>query len=192
LCLRAKANVIGADYDLLLRFEAALPEWNCYSLRASAFWGELPADHAEYYRKTSGSWFASWTGDFAAANQPLANEGSTEGYRQLCEEALKAENHLDSVAAIQQAIIAAVKEGARFYDSHKEGDTRIYWDGNRFVRTDEGDYPDQLHFTDESDFLRMLYQFCHWDATRNSDKDQLSEIDTWRLILRRMSPKQAR
>ena len=76
LCLTAKANVVGADYEFVLRFEAAYPEWNCYSLRAKAWWGELPTDHAEYFRKTSGSWFASWTDDLVAANPPLDNEGS--------------------------------------------------------------------------------------------------------------------
>ena len=187
LCLRAKANVVGADYDLLLRFEAALAEWNCYSLRAQVLWGELPADHAEYYRKTSGSWFASWTSDFVPANPPPANAGSAERYRQLIEETLNAEKHLDSVASIQQAIIAAMKDGARYYDSHKEGGTKIYWQRDRFARSDYGDYPDERHFTDESEFLKMLYQFCHWQATSHSDKNQLTELDTWRLILRRMS-----
>lgn len=186
MCLRAKANIVGADYDFLLRFEAALPEWNCYSLRAKALWGELPSDHAEYYRKTAGSWFKHWTSEFIAANSPLACQGSAERYRQHCEQALSAEEHLDSVAAIQKTIIAAMKNGARFYDSHKEGDTRIFWKWERFTRSDTGDYPDERHFNDEGDFLKMLYRFCHRDATRNFDKDQLSELDTWRLILRRM------
>lgn len=186
LCLRAKANIVGADYAFLLRFEAALPEWSCYSFRATALWGELPSDHAEYYRKTAGSWFEHWTSEFIAANSPLASQGSVERYRQHCEQALSAESHLDSVAAIQQAIITAMKRGARFYDSHKEGDTKIFWKRDRFTRSDTGDYPDERHFNDEGDFLAMLYQFSHWDATRNFAKDQLSEIDTWRLILRRM------
>lgn len=187
MCLRARANIVGADYGFLLRFEAALPEWNCYSLRAKALWGELPFAHAEYYRKTAGSWFAHWTSEFIAANSPIASEGSAERYLHLCKQALTAEEHLDSVAAIQQTIVTAMKNGASFYDSHKEGDTKIFWKWERFIRSDIGDYPDERHFNDEGDFLKMLYQFCHWDATRNFDKDQLSEIDTWRLILRRMS-----
>lgn len=187
LCLRAKASVVAAGYDILLRFEAALPEWNCYSLRMEVSWGELSSDNFDYYRKTSRSWFECWTSDFVAANRPLANEGSVKRYRQLCEEALNAEKYLDSVAAIQQAIIAAMKEGARYYDSHKEGGTNIYFERERFVRLDYGDDPDERHFTDESEFLKMLYQFCHWQATCHSDKDQLSDIDTWRLILRRMA-----
>ncbi|MEQ1827008.1 MAG: hypothetical protein ABL921_13720, partial [Pirellula sp.] len=186
LCMRAKANVVGADYDFLLCFEAALPEWNCYSLRAEVSWGELKSNYVDYYRKTSGSWFAYWTADFIAADPPLANESSMHRYGQLCEEAFIAEQKLDSVSAIQQAIVAAVKGGASFCDSNKEGDTRIDWRRDRFVRLDTGDYPDEQHFKDESEFLKMLHQFCYWDATRNCEKDQLSEIDIWRLILRRM------
>ncbi|MEQ1830474.1 MAG: hypothetical protein ABL921_31250, partial [Pirellula sp.] len=113
MCLRAKANIVGADYDFLLRFEAALPEWNCYSLRAKALWGELPSDHADYYRKTAGSWFEHWTSEFIAANSPLSSQSSAERYRQHCEQAFSAEKHLDSVPAIQQTIISAMKNGAR-------------------------------------------------------------------------------
>lgn len=186
LCLRARAHIVGADYELLLRFEAALPDWNCYSLCARVFWGELPSDHAEYYRKTAGSWFEHWTRELIAANWSNPGQGSRGRYRQQCEQALSAQEHLDSVAAIQQAIIAAMKGGARFCDSHKEGGTKIYWKGDCFVRSDYGDDPDERHYTDEGDFLKMLYQFSHWDATRHSAKGQLSDIDTWRLIHRRM------
>jgi hypothetical protein len=38
----------------------------------------------------------------------------------------------------------------------------------------------EMHFQD------MLRQFHHWDVTSHSGKDQLSEVDTWRLIQRRM------
>lgn len=189
LCLRAKATVVGADYDFLLRFEAALLEYNCYSLRMNVSWAAEASSNDDYYRRTSGSWFAFWTGDFMAANAPLANEGSAQLYRQLCDETLNSEQQLDSVPAIQQVILAAVKRGAAFRTSHKEGGTNIYWKSGRYVRSDYGDYPDEQQFRDDTEFLKMLYQFCHGDVTRNSGKDQLSEIDTWRLILRRMDPK---
>ena len=189
LCLRAKANVVGADYEFLLRFEAALLENNCYSLRMDVSWAAEASSNDAYYRQTSGSWFACWTGDFMAANAPLANEGSAQHYRQLCDETFNFEQQLDSVPAIQQTILAAVKRGAAFRTSHKEGGTDIYWKSGRYVRSDYGDYPDEQQFPDDTEFLKMLYQFCRWEVTRNSGKDQWSEIDTWRLILRRMDPK---
>ncbi len=102
---------------------------------------------------------------------------------------MKAEQHLDSIVPIQLAIIAAMKRGASFRNSHKEGGTNIYWKSDRFVRSDYGDYPDEQQFTDDTQFLNMLRKFCNWDVTRNSSEDQLSEIDAWRLILRRMDSK---
>jgi hypothetical protein len=189
LCLRAKANVVGADYDLLLRFEAALPSYNCYLFRLDVSCGDNASSHEDYYRKTSASWFKLWTSEFKVANPPAAGEGSSQRYHQLSEEALKSEQQFDSIVAIQQAIIVSIKRGARFGTAHKEGGTNIYWKNSRFVRSDYGDYPDEQQFTDEIDFLKMLRQFCHSDVTRNSGKDQLSEIDTWRLIMRRMDPK---
>jgi hypothetical protein len=108
LCLRAHASIVGAVYDFLLRFEAALPGYNYYSLFMVVSWGEVALDHVDYYRKTSGSWFELWTSGFQEAAPPKADEESTQLYQQLCEEALDSERKLDSVTAIQKAIIAAV------------------------------------------------------------------------------------
>ena len=124
-----------------------------------------------------------------AANPPDDGEGSPERYRKLAEAALKAEAHLDSVAAIQQAIVTEMKRGGSYGTSHKEGGTNIFWRTGKFIRSDYGDYPDHKEFTDEAEFLKMLRQFCQWDVTRNAGKEQLSDFDTWKLILRRLHPK---
>ena len=63
--------------------------------------------------------------------------------------------------------------------SHKEGGTNIFWRGGKFIRSDYGDYPDHKEFTDESEFLKMLEQFCHWDVHRLAGSNKLSEFDTW-------------
>ncbi len=178
-----------ADYDFLLRFEAAEPTCNYYSFHMHVSWADQAPSNSDYYRKTSGSWFALWMRDFIAADHPRDSECFSQLYRQLCEEALNDDQQLDSIAAIQLAIIPALQSGASFCTSHKEGGTNIYWKSGRFMRSDYGDYPDERHFEDKTEFLRMLRQFCQFDVTRNSGKDQLSEIDTWRLILRRMDPK---
>jgi hypothetical protein len=189
LCLRAHASIVGAEYDFLLRFEAALPGYNIYSLLMVVSWGEVALDHADNFRKTSRSWFELWTSGFQEADPPKTGEESSQLYQQLCEEALDSERKLDSVAAIQKAIIAALKNGARFRTSHKEGGSNIYWNQGRFVRSDYGDYANELRFTDETEFLKMLVAFFHWEVSRNSDKGELSEIDSWRLILSRMDLK---
>lgn len=186
LCLRAKSVVVGAKYDFQLRFEAALKATNCYSLQVEVSWGNHSEDNREYYRKTAGSWFDSWTREFTTIDAVPPSENCPERYRQLCDEALAAHQQLNTVEAIQQTIIAAMKRGAYFGTSHKEGGTKIYWAHDRFIRSDYGDDPDYQNFTDDSPFLTMLYQFCSWNVNRNSGKEPLSELDTWRLIFRSM------
>lgn len=186
LQFRARADVIGANYEFELCFVAALPRDNCYSLRTEVSWADAPATHYDYYRKTSDSWFTAWTRDLMAANPPAADAGSPERYRKLAEAALKAEAHLDSVAAIQQAIVAGLKRGGRYATSHKEGGTNITWRLDRFIRSDYGDDPDLKEYPDETEFLKMLRQFCQWDVMRHAAKQELPEMDVWKLILRRM------
>lgn len=36
------AKLTGCAYDLTLRFDAALPEINCYTLQMHANWGDFP------------------------------------------------------------------------------------------------------------------------------------------------------
>lgn len=186
LTMHAKAIVIGTRYVFELRFEAALFFRNCYSLRVEASWADQPATSHDYSRKTFDSWFKLWTRDLMPANPPKANAGSEARYRKLCDTALQAEKHLDSVAAIQQAIIAKLKRGGSFGTAHKEGGTNIYWKGGQFVRSDYGDYPDEQKFTAEAEFLKMLYRFLNWDVARHAGTEKLSEFDTWKLILRQM------
>lgn len=186
LQFRAQSDVNGANYEFELRFVAALPRDNCYSLSAEVSWADAPATHYDYYRKTSDSWFNLWTRNLRAANPPAADAGSPERYRQLADAALKAEAHLDSVAAIQCAIVAGLKHGGRYVTSHKEGGTNIIWRLDRFIRSDYGDDPDHKEFADEAEFLKMLRQFCHWDVMRHAGKQELPELDVWKLIWRRM------
>jgi hypothetical protein len=105
------------------------------------------------------------------------------------EAALRVEASPDPVAAIQQAIVAALKRGRAFGTSHKEGGTRIFWRTDRFIRSDYGDCPDHKEFTDEAEFLRMLFRFFRWDVVRHAGADKPSEADIWKLILRRLDYK---
>jgi hypothetical protein len=186
LRLLARGYVNGARYFFELRFEAALLLTNCYSLRVEGSWGEHLAANHDYFRKTSESWFTLWTRELRPANPPKAGAGSPERYRKLAEAALETEGQLDSVAAIQQAIVAGLRHGGTFTTSHKEGGTNIGWRGGKFIRSDFGDYPDHKEFTDEAEFLRMLRQFCRFDVTRHAGTNALPEVDEWKLILRRL------
>ncbi|MBL9138952.1 MAG: hypothetical protein JNK85_23995 [Verrucomicrobiales bacterium] len=182
----AVAKVNGADYRFELRFLAALPTGNQYSLQTEVSWQDQSATNHEYFRKTSASWIQMWTRDLKPANPPTEESQLSEPYRALCQDALQAEATLDSVAAVQQAVIDGLKRGGRFATSHKEGGTQIYWRIDRFVRSDHGDHPDHKEYANEEVFLGMLRQFCHSEVVRHVGKTPLSEFDAWKLILRRM------
>lgn len=184
LTMTAGPKVVGARYDMELCFEAALPHTNCYSLRVETSWADAAATHHDYYRHTADTWFAHWTRGFIPADPPAAEEGTSERYQRICAAALNAEAHLDSVPALQQTIVAAVKQGARFSSSHKEGGTNITWNGQHFVRSDYGDYPDHITYATEADFLDALRKFYDSETSKNVYPDKVSELVAWRLMWR--------
>lgn len=191
LQFRACANVNGANYEFVLRFVAALPRDNCYLLCTDVSWADQPPTCHDHFRPTANSWLELWTRDLMPATPASVREGSRERYRQYCDATLQAERHLDSAAAVQRAIVAGMKHGGSFGTSHKEGGTSIYWHDGKFIRSDYGDYPDLREFTEEADFLNMLRQFCRFDVRRNTSREPLTELNEWKLILRRMSARRA-
>lgn len=184
LILTAVANVVGARYDFELRFEAAMPLQNCYSLQVETSWADAAATHHDYYRKTADSWFDHWTRHFVPAEPPAADAGAPERYQAICLASLNAEAHLDTVTTIQQTIVAAMKAGGRFSTSHKEGGTNISWNGEHFVRSDYGDYPDHRTFASEAEFLQALRMFYDWETSANVYPEKVSDLVAWKLILR--------
>lgn len=186
LVLTASAKLVGAQYHFELRFEAALPHTHCYSLRVATSWADAAATHHDYYRHTADSWFSHWTRGFMPADPPAADAGAPERYQAICAAALNAEAHLDSVPALQQTIVAAMKQGARFTTSHKEGGTNITWNGTHFVRSEYGDYPDHITYTTEAEFLEVLRKFFDGETSRNAYPEKVSELVAWRLMLRLM------
>lgn len=186
LVLTASAKVVGARYDFELRFEAALPHTHCYSLRVATSWADAAATHHDYYRHTADSWFSHWTRGFMPADPPAAEASAPERYQAIGAAALNAEAHLDSIPALQQTIVAAMNQGARFSTSHKEGGTNITWNGTHFVRSDYGDYPDHITYATEADFLDALRKFYDWETSKNVYPEKVSELVAWRLMLRLM------
>lgn len=187
LQMNATAHVNGARYDFELRFVAALKRAYHFSLHTEASWADADKTHHDYFRKTSDSWFKLWTREFQSAAPPDLKENIVERYERECAVTFHAQKHLDSVAAVQRAIITGMKSGGTFGTSHKEGGTNISWRVDHFIRSDYGDYPDTKIFRTESDFLQMLWSFCQFEVTRHVGKQGLTELEKWKLILRRMS-----
>lgn len=186
LRMDASGDVNGARYDFELRFLAALTSDYHYSLRTEASWADADQKHRDYFRKTSDGWFQMWTRELRSAAPPDMTQNLVQRYQQESAAALQAQQRLDSVAAVQCAIVEGMKRGGTYDTSHKEGGTHIYWRMDRFVRSDYGDYPDLQNFTSEAAFLHMLWNFCQFDVKRHAGKQGLSELDAWKLILRRM------
>ncbi len=186
LTFHGSAKVVGADYRFRLTFEAAEAEQNYYSLRIEAFWDARNVANHEYYQKTFGSWCNHWLRDLRAIDslEHIVNHESL--YRDRCEQTRKAEELLSSIDSIQQTILEAMKQGAKFATSHKEGGTHIYWNHGNFIRSDYGDDPASEKYRNEQEFLAKLFQFFQWEVTRNAPQSPVSEIEAWRLILRLM------
>jgi len=184
LIMTASAKVVGARYGFTLCFEAAMPNTHCYSLCVETSWADAAATHHDYYRHTADSWFSHWTRDLQPAAPAEVEEAPNERYQRICVAALNAEAHLDTVPALQQAIIAAMKRGGRFTTSSKEGDTNLRWSGDRFVRTDVGDYPGTVVYASEAEFLDMLRKYYDWETSKNMYPEKVSELVAWKLILR--------
>lgn len=178
----------AAVWTFLLRFEAARPAHNHFTLQAEVSWEHLASEHHDDERRSSTGWFALWTRDLAAARIPASGRGAGARHAALCRDAEEAESRLASIAAVQRAIVDGLKRGGRYSTSHKEGGTTITWRAGRFLREDYGDDPAYDTWTDETAFLEALWRFCQWDATRHARERQRSNLDTWTLILRLLRP----
>jgi len=189
LVFRAPVKVGGVPYNILLRFEAALPKINCYSLRIHASWDKLPAIHHEYFRKSFNGWFDFWTHDFKSTTPPAPEEGSTERYQALVAQTLAAEERLKTIPALQQEIVTAMRAGAWFSTAHKEGGTTIRFERGRFVRADYGESEQVEEFYEEVAFFAFLKKFYHSETSRNLYPEKASDLVAWKLILRLLSRK---
>jgi len=184
LFFRGAAKSAGCPYLFELRFDAALPEMNCYTLRIHASWEKLPAEHSDYFRRSSESWFLYWTKSFQQAPQPNPGEGSVERYRMLTEQALNAEARLTDVGSVQQAILSEMREGSYFSTAHKEGGSNIRWRESHFICADYGESDRIQTFDGDASFLVFLRQFYDRETSRHVYPAKLPEFDAWKLILR--------
>jgi hypothetical protein len=181
LTFRASPEVTGVAYNFELRFEAALPTINCYTLHVDADWSATAAKYHDYYQKTSVSWFKHWTRDFKPTKLPHPAANVPERYKMLVGQSLSAESNLVDVEAIQQTILAAMRKGATFSTAHKEGGTRLSFTGSHFFRADYGESEETETFAGEATFLAYLRKFNQWKTSG------ASEYDAWKLILRQIN-----
>lgn len=180
----ARVKPTGAPGTLELLYLGAIGRKHAYTLRYTVAWTHLPADQHEYHRRSNGSWFGLWTRDLDAAAPPRPEELDAVRTRATSEAALHAEDHLDTAAAFGDAITAAMRDGATFVTSHKEGGTTLSWRGGHFWSEEYGESTDRQQFPDAATFLAYLRRFYHWQVAAHSHPTPPDELTAWRLILR--------
>jgi len=186
LILVGAVRMAGCPYSFQLRFDAALLTTNAYTIRISTSWEALPAEHHDYFRRTSESWFKYWTQPFKSAPPPAPGEGSEQRYRAIEEQSLNAESHLTDAASVQREILAEMHKGKYFSTAHKEGGTNIRWRAGRYTRADYGESEETETFSDEASFLAFLRKFYDWETSSHVYPNKVSDFDAWKLILRKL------
>lgn len=176
------ADVNGATCFITLRLLAVHTPANAYQLRLTFSWGSLPAEAHDYHQRTAGSWLDLWTRELT--NGPAATPQRSEAYDRLAAHALAEEARFSSAESIQAIVLEAVRDGATFHTSHKEGGTVISWRHGRFVRQDFGESDTSERFSSDPDFLAFLRRFFEWETQRHIPGGAPTEPDRWRLIAR--------
>ncbi len=186
LQFHAVAKYSHVVYHFRLYLEAADEGNHCYAL----FVDTSLEGHSEESRKsikgTSASWFKYWTSEFSEGPKNSASLYDSAYYRVQSDAVFEAERQLSSIPLIQSQILDGLKRGGHFSRSHKEGGSRITWNGRNFIRTDYGDDPGMEVYRSESEFFDKLYLFLHWEVTTHAGSNDGGEINAWRLILRSM------
>lgn len=184
LTFRADCKCNGVPFRVLFRLEAALLLTNCYLLQFEAGADNLSAEQPAGRGKYLDGWLDLWTRDFNQKPAPEPGEGSVERAQKLAEQALAAEAHLTTVAAVQQEILAALRRGATYSTAHKEGGTTIRYQSDCFVSADYGESDRRDVYRDEAAFLKFLRRFYDTETSRNIYPEKVSEYEAWMLMLR--------
>lgn len=177
----SKCNTLPCTFRLV--FDAAGEQTNDYTLHIQMSWAHLPVAAHDSYRRSSASWLALWCRDLTI-RPPRSPEPPNAGYQARVEDALKEEIQIADIPAIQRTILSALKNGATFSTSHKEGGTNIGYSNGRFYRRDYGEWTSNETFTDEAAFLTFLRKFYDWETSRSIAPAKVTDEIAWRLILR--------
>lgn len=165
-------------YDVRLCFEAAMAEANAYTLRMEATWPD------PRWESSAVTWLDHWMRGFAPADRATSGTNSPERYQALAQAALRAEAHLTDVAAVQRAIVEAMRRGGTYGTAHKEGGTNIRFRAGVFVRADYGESERVEQFTTEEAFLKFLRRFFDYEVSRHCEPAKPAEYVAWKLLFR--------
>ena len=182
------AGAMG-EISITLKLEAVFPEQRLYSLHLAFKGSRNWLDEDEFLEKSLHT-FNYWcsklqvpTGEIPWDQASLALL-EKEIRDTAAAEAAAASEVVDAapIEALQQEILAAIRAGKRFSNSHKEGSTCIYFNGHNFIRRDEGDDPQTIIYKTEAEFLKAMRNFHEWEARRDTYPHYPPELAIWQFI----------
>jgi hypothetical protein len=176
-----------------LRFEAALPDGNWYSLHVTAWVPRTWYTEAEF-RGNADRAFGHWirnlqtaptVGPLDAASQELYDQRVREAGDKETRRANEKEDPAP-VTALKQEILTALRNGMSFRTAHHEGGTSISFDGKAFVCSEYGEVESlKILGTDDEalDRIKLLYD---WESRKGSFPHRPPELEVWEFIRRRL------
>ena len=183
--------VIGREVQL--RFEAALPEGNWYSLRVDAWVPRAWYTEAEFRGYADGSFGYSIRGLQTAPTLGVLDAASRELYDRRArdavdEEARRASEKEDPapVVALKQEILTALRNGGSFRTAHHEGGTSIYFDGKSFVCSEYGEEESFEVLGTEGEALDRIKELYDWESRKGSFPHRPPDLDVWGFIQRQL------
>ena len=90
------------------------------------------------------------------------------------------------IDALQRQVLAALRSGKKLSTAHKEGGTRLYFNGRVFKRSDYGEWTSDETIADDAGMVTYLRKFFDWEARRDLGTDKPSEMQVWTHILSRL------
>jgi len=179
--------------DVQLRFEAALPKGNWYSLHVSAWVPRTWQTETEFRAEADKS-FGYWTRNLQTApTLGLLGDASQTLYDRLVQEALEKETKLAGekedpvpIAALKHEILDELRKGKSFRTAHHEGGTTIYFDGKNFIHSEYGEQESFTVLATEDEALDRIRGLYDWESRKSSFPHPPPELEVWRFIQRQL------
>jgi hypothetical protein len=195
LVFTGKSGSGDPSYRARFCFEAASPDRLLYSLRLDAAYPRKFFTEEKIRQLYTDRAFARWIQGLQLTTAPGSHAAfSPILYQQLVAETLTCERELADrredeapIAAVRQAVLAALRAGKKCGSANKEGQTSFHFNGTQFVRDHVGEEDELQLFAGDAEVLADLRKFYDWDTKRDTYPHPPPELDVWRFIERKLS-----
>ncbi len=197
----------GTKHVLRLRFEAVTPRrpymfepWTDPREYRNQFtlWVEMAAPRRwvkeDAFQRDLNRTFEYWTlrlqcgsggNGWADELKPLYEQQVQASLAQE-ERAARMKEDPKAIAALQEAVLAALREGKRLSTAHKEGGSIFSFQGRSFIRSDYGDEPGLREYASDAEMVQALREFYDWESRRGCYPHRPPEVEVWRYIQRQL------